>query len=54
MYCEQLQAPVEQAALDQFERDVGVAVIDAVLAGGPRDHGEQDDAEPIDKTRGEQ
>src|SRR3954470_11725648 len=47
---EQLGAAVERAAVDHVERNVRVAVVDAVVTGASGDDGKDDDAEPVHET----
>ena len=51
---EQLEPAVERAAADQLERDVGISVVDAVVARAPGDDREDDHAEAVDQTRFEE
>ena len=46
----QLQPAVGRAAADHFEGDIGVPVIDPILAAAPGDHWKDDDAETIHET----
>src|SRR5439155_13032704 len=41
---EQLESAVERSAGNHLEGDIGIPVVDAVAAGAPRDHGEDDHA----------
>src|SRR5690349_22743310 len=51
---DQLDAAVERAVPDHLEGDVRIPVVDAFGARGPRDHGEDTDAEAVDESGPEQ
>jgi hypothetical protein len=44
---EQLESAVERSAGNHLEGDIGIPVVDAVAAGAPGDHGEDDHAETV-------
>jgi hypothetical protein len=44
---QQVEPSFEGAALDQVESEVGIRVVDPILAGGTGDHREDDDLEAI-------
>jgi hypothetical protein len=48
-----LDAAVEGAAADHVEDDIGVAVVDAICSGGPCDHWEHSNPEPVDESGSE-
>ena len=51
---DELDAAVEGAVVDHVECDVGIAIVDALRAGGTGNHGEHDNPEAIDDPGAQQ